>query len=62
MLYVKRQTQPLKGPEPPDLPSYRLSNDYAFSNTGIDFADPLYVENIYGDSDSLVKCCICLFT
>ena len=27
----KAQAQPLRGPEPPDSPSYRLSNDYAFS-------------------------------
>ena len=58
----KAQAQPLRGPEPPDLPSYCLSNHYAFSNTGIDFAGPLYVKNIYGDSDSLFKCYICLFT
>ena len=58
----KAQSQPLDGPEPPDLSSYRLSNDYAFSNTGIDFASLLYVKNIYGDSDLLFKCYICLFT
>ena len=58
----KSQAQPLKVHEPPDLPSYRLSNDYPFSNTGIDFVNPLYVKNIYGDSDSLFKCYICLYT
>ena len=58
----KVQAQPLKGPEPPHLPSYRLSNDCAFSNTGISFAGPLYLKNIYGDSDSISKCYICLFT
>ena len=59
---TKAQARPLRGPEPSDLPSYRLSNDYDFSNTGIDFAGPLYVRNIYGDSDSLFKCYIRLFT
>ena len=44
------------------MPSYRLSNDHAFSNTGINFAGPLYVKNIYGDSDSLFKCYISSFT
>ena len=58
----KAQAWPLRGSEPPDLPSYRLSNSYAFSNTGTNFASPLYVKNIYGDSDSLFKCYICLFT
>ena len=58
----KVQAQPLRGPDSPDLPSQRLSKDYAFSNTGVDFAGPFYVKNIYGDSDSLFKCYICLFT
>ena len=58
----KAQIWPLRGSEPPDLPSYRLSNSYAFSNTGTSFAGPLYVKNIYGDSGLLFKCYICLFT
>ena len=58
----KALSRPLRGPEPPHLPSYHLSDDYAFSNTGIDFVGPLYLKNIYGDIDSLFKCCICLFT
>ena len=58
----KAQAWSLRGPEPPDLPSYYLSNDYGFSNTGIDFAGPLYVKYIYKNSDSLFKCYICLFT
>ena len=55
------QARSLRVPEPPDLPSYRLSNDYAFTNTGIDFAGLLYVSNSYGNSDSLFKCYTCLF-
>ena len=57
----KAQTRPLRVPEPPDLPSYRLSNDYAFTNTGIDFAGLLYGPNSYGNSHSLFKCYTCLF-
>ena len=58
----KAQVWPLTVPKPPDLPSYRLSNDYAFSNTGIDIGGPLYVKKKFGDSDWLFKCYICLFT
>ena len=58
----KTQVWHLRSPEPPYLPSHRLSNDYAFSNTGIDFAGPLYVKNIYGDSTSLFKCYTSLLT
>ena len=36
----RRQGRTMKGLPPPDLPAYRLSFDYAFSNTGIDFAGP----------------------
>ena len=57
----KAQTRPLRVPEPPDLPSYRLSNDYAFTNTGIGFAGLLYVPNSYWNSDSLFKSYTCLF-
>ena len=34
---------------------------WLFSNTDIDFASPLHLKNIYGDSDSLFKCHICSF-
>ena len=45
----------------PDLPAYRLSFDYAFSNTRIDFAGPIYVKNVYSDDkDKMLKCYICL--
>ena len=53
----------MKGLPPPDLPAYRLSFDYAFSNTGIDFAGTLYVKNIYiDDKDEMFKSCNCLLT
>jgi len=58
----RAQALPLRGPPPPDLPSFRMSFDFAFSNTGIDFAGPLYVRNIYGDSNTMYKSYICLFT
>jgi len=54
------QALPLRGPPPPDLPSFRMSFD--FSNTGIDFAGPLYVRDIYGDSNTMYKSYICQFT
>ena len=57
----KAQAWPLRGAAPPDLRSYHLSNDYTFSNTDINFAGPLYVKNIYGNSDLLFKFNIFLF-
>ena len=32
----------------PDLPSYRLSDKFAFTYSPVDYAGPLYVNNIYG--------------
>ena len=55
------QGRTMKGLPPPGLPAYRLSFDYAFNNTGIDFAGPLYVKNVYSEyKDEMVKCYICL--
>ena len=59
----RSQGRTMKGLPPLDLPAYRLSFDYAFSNTGIDFAGPLYVKNVYSDDkDEMFKCYICLLT
>ena len=49
-------------PGPPPLPGFRVSDDVAFSNIAVDFAGPLYVKNIYSDSNETHKCYIALFT
>ena len=56
------QAKPLLGPVTPDLAVYRLANDFAFTNTGLDFAGPLYVRNIFGNDEQMHKCYILLFT
>ena len=43
----------------PDLPAERISTEHQFSNTGIDFACPLYVRGTGSTED---KVYICLFT
>ena len=35
-------------PMQPPLPDFPVSKDFAFTCTGIDYAGPLYVKNIYG--------------
>ena len=45
-----------------NLPSYRVSSEYAFQSTGIDYAGPLFVKSIYGNNADLHKCYILLFT
>ena len=39
-----------------------LDFDYAFCNTEVDFAGPLYIKDIYGKNDQIFKSYICLFT
>jgi hypothetical protein len=43
----------------PDLPTNRVDDSPLFTNTGVDFAGPLYVTC---DSKTNVKCYCCLFT
>ena len=52
----------LLGPPPPDLPGYRVASDFAFTNIGVDYAGPLFVKNIYSETDEMHKAYICLFT
>ncbi|XP_065675823.1 uncharacterized protein LOC136092030 [Hydra vulgaris] len=52
---------PYSYPSPPPLPLCRLNNDHAFKFTGVDYAGPLYVKNIY-EGDNLYKVWIFLFT
>ena len=59
----KSQGKPLIGPAPPDLPSYRVSSEFAFATTGIDYAGPLMVKNVYNNDDgNMYKAYICLMT
>ena len=58
---------PMIGPAPPDLPDYRVSYEFAFSNVGVDYAGPLLVKDIYatklpGTTPTMHKAYICLFT
>ena len=58
----KSQCRTLLGPEPSDLPKFCLDFDYAFCNTGVEFAGPLYVKDIYGENDQMFNSHICPFT
>ena len=51
-------------PMQPPLPDFRVSKDFAFTYTGIDYAGPLYVKNIYGkkQAEKVYKCWLVLFT
>jgi hypothetical protein len=51
-----------KAPQPPPLPEYRVSDEFAFTQVGVDFAGPLHVRDIYAKNTTLNKAYIALFT
>ncbi len=50
-----------KVPQPPPLPEYRVSDEFAFIQVGVDFAGPLHVRDIYAKNTTLNKAYIALF-
>ena len=56
------QAKTAHGPPSHNLPKSRLSNDYAFSSTGIDFAGPLFVKPIFDTKFGMLKAYILSFT
>ena len=55
-----REGNPFQYPARLDLPSYRLSDNFAFTYSAVDYAGPLYVNNIYGKLQTF-KCWIVFF-
>ena len=58
----KIQGRPYSAPAVPDLPGFRVENSYPFANTGVDFAGPLYVKNVFGGESKMHKVYIVLYT
>ena len=54
--------KPIFGPPPPDLPIFRVSYEFAFTNVEIDYAGPFCVKEIYLPSPKMFKAYILLFT
>ena len=55
----KHEGAPYGDPPPPPLPEFRVTQNLAFTITGVDFAGPLFVRNRYSSSN---KVWIVLFT
>ena len=51
-------------PETPPLPEFRVKQEYPFTYTGVDYAGPFFVKNIYDKSENtdMHKCWLALFT
>ena len=52
----------LKRHLPVNFPGFRLSDEFALTNIGVDFAGPVYVKDIYHKSDDMNKAYIVLYT
>lgn len=49
-------------PPPSPLPDFRLSDEFAFTRVGVDFAGPLYVKDVFSKKGEAKKAYIALFT
>ena len=58
----KLEGRPYGVPPTPQLPEFRLSDDFAFSSIGVDFAGPIYVKDVYNMRSVMNKACIVLYT
>ena len=47
---------------PPPLPECRVSNEFAYTRVGVDFAGPVYVKDIFSKCTEMHKAYIALFT
>ena len=57
----RHEGSPFQYPAPPDLPQYRLSDKFSFIYSLVDYASPLYINNICGKLQTC-KYWIVLFT
>ena len=58
----KLEGRPYGMPPTPQLPGFRLSDEFAFTSIGVDFAGPVYVKDIYDKSSNMNKAYIVLYT
>ena len=56
------KTKCLKPTPIANLPEFRVCSEYPFQSTGLDFAGPLYLRNVYGAESTMHKGYILLFT
>ena len=56
------QSRAMKSRTEGNLPKERVCTDFPFETTGVDYAGPFYVRDIYGDSKDMNKCYMLLFT
>ena len=58
----KAEDKAYAAPPPPDLPEFRVQQDFAFTNCGVEFAGPLYVRPMSEKDSEMHKVYMALFT
>ena len=58
----KLEGKPYQNPSAGDIPSFRLEDELAFTNVGVDFAGPLFINVSKDQASPMVKAYIALYT
>ena len=58
----KLDGRPYNAPPQPPLPDFRVSDEMAFTQVGVDFAGPVYLKDVYSKSKKVYKAYIAIFT
>ena len=58
----KLDGRPYNAPPRPPLPDFRVSDEMAFTQVGVDFAGPVYLKDVYSKSKKVYKAYIAIFT
>ena len=58
----KLDGRPYNAPPQPLLPDFRVSDEMAFTQVGVNFAGPVYLKDVYSKSKKVYKAYIAIFT
>ncbi len=58
----KLEGRPHNAPLQPPVPDFRVSDEFAFTQVGVDFAGPVYVKDVYSKDKKVYKAYIAIFT
>ena len=58
----KLEGRSYNAPPQPSLPDFRVSDEFAFTQVGVDFAGPVYLRDVFSKSKNVFKAYIALFT
>ncbi|XP_068734829.1 uncharacterized protein [Montipora capricornis] len=60
--YKKLEGRSYNAPPQPPLPDFRVSDEFAFTQVGVDFAGPVYLRDVFSKNKKVFKAYIALFT